>query len=107
MSCENFYSEQFKLYKEYIINIIDDYFNKNSKFESDISLIHEYVFNLIQLLYYIEAKDLYEKLQGIEGDLDLYIYDESKGKITSEYQKSINEELLELQNLLRNMELEE
>lgn len=102
-----YWIEQFELTKQYLINSIDDYFGKNLGLQSSLGIIHSHIIGLQSIVSLFEVKDLYEKLEGIEGYLELCAYDESKGKITPEYQKSINEELLELQELLRHMELEE
>ena len=79
---------------------------KNSGLQSNLGIIHSHIIGLQSIVSLFEAKGLYEKLEEIEGVFELYAYDESKGRITPEYQKSINEELLELQELLRHMELE-
>lgn len=109
MRLENkpYWVEQFELTKHYLINSIDDYFGKNPGLQSSIGIIHSHIIGLQSIVSLFEIKSLYEKLQRIEGIFELYAYDESEGKITPEYQKSINEELLELQEFLRHMELEE
>ena len=103
----NYWLEQFRLSKQYVIDCIDDYLGKNPGMTSSLGIIYKYVGNLELILQNFSNKELYKQLYDVDLDLELYCYDESEGKITPEYQKSINEELLELQEFLRHMELEE